>query len=320
MQKVAVVVALVLTAAGVACGARGDATSSRPSSRPSLIWETGTTDPIEDQSNDVPTSETTTSTSTTMPRSIPTVDPSTPVRISVEPSVVLGGGRIVVSYTVASDGGGIGGRWERDRSASWEQCTETACVPVAWLIWGRPPLPLPYSPGMDRAVDYLKQPPPDGPDDFEIPLDAGGAYRVCTTLRSIPEGVETKPCAPVTVAAVPVRNHQVGESPGWFEIDPASPPNPTSSELHVLVHPIFCERATQAGQPDVAYSDTEIAVLIPVVNVDCGARTPVDGPTPATVALSEPLGDRAVLDAICVEPLGISQCEGPHRGQRWPPL
>ncbi|MCZ7630960.1 MAG: hypothetical protein M5U19_18800 [Microthrixaceae bacterium] len=46
---------------------------------------------------------------------------------------------------------------------------------------------------MDRAVDYLKQPPPDGPDDFEIPLDAGGAYRVCTTLRSIPEGVETKP-------------------------------------------------------------------------------------------------------------------------------
>ncbi|MCZ7630961.1 MAG: hypothetical protein M5U19_18805 [Microthrixaceae bacterium] len=65
---------------------------------------------------------------------------------------------------------------------------------------------------------------------------------------------------------------------------------------------------------------TEIAVLIPVVNVDCGARTPVDGPTPATVALSEPLGDRAVLDAICVEPLGISQCEGPHRGQRWPPL
>jgi hypothetical protein len=87
----------------------------------------------------------------------------------------------------------------------------------------------------------------------------------------------------------------------WI-LDPAYPaPRPDATELHILV----TEQACASGQPAfgrisapaVTYAPDALAVTVGVRPLSGGATCPSNPPTPVTVILPEPLGERALLDA-----------------------
>jgi hypothetical protein len=83
-------------------------------------------------------------------------------------------------------------------------------------------------------------------------------------------------------------------------LDPANPPDPTSSELHLLV----TERACNSGQDaagrvrlvEISQDEETVGVEIAVAPREGAAGCPSNPPTPFVVELGGPLGDRAVYD------------------------
>jgi len=86
---------------------------------------------------------------------------------------------------------------------------------------------------------------------------------------------------------------------GHWRLDPAYPP-PTrrSRVLHALVVYSGCPSAVKLrGQPRVVLTDDAVAAVVPVVNrVNSDSCSP-GTPTPVTIRLPEPLGDRTLYDA-----------------------
>lgn len=310
-------VVLVVAIAAMACSGSDTSVSSdgtrpnRAESSETLQVNTEPTATASTTSQPVETSSTTTQ---------PAV-PAGPVSITATPARILSGGTLTVTYALAADGRPLGGQWKRQAWASWESCGPTACGQTAWLRIGASPVALPGSP-IDRAYlpyDHREEDHPDGPDHFEIPVSEDGEYRVCATLQSTQDGTETVACAPVTVLGVPAAIRP-GRHGGWFEIDPANPPTPSSTTLHILAHSLLCERQGAVDTPEVVAGDAEVAIVVSVGPVDCGGRTPSGGPMPVTVRLPSPLGERVVLDGLCLDELAPSSCDESPRGQRWPPL
>ncbi len=97
----------------------------------------------------------------------------------------------------------------------------------------------------------------------------------------------------------------IGVADWW--LDPAFPvPGPDAIELHVLV----LERACASGQPPdgriaepvVRYSIDSVTVVIGVRRTEGDATCPGNPAVPLTVALSEPLDDRVLLDGSRLPP------------------
>ncbi len=96
-------------------------------------------------------------------------------------------------------------------------------------------------------------------------------------------------------------------------LDPGNLPSPEATEITLLVTEQGCASGRVMGDalrgPQVAETDDEVVVAFAVVPVVGGADCPDNPPTSVTIALSEPLGDRAIVDglyfprkAVSVEP------------------
>lgn len=324
------VLACILAAAVlVACGPkrtqaeRPPTGGSAPASVPDLFtsWpeaaSPGDATPVAPPPNATPPASATTSTTTATraPHA-----PIGPVRIHVSPARVLAGRSITVSYATAH-GEEIAGRWIRTPVAEWQACTAAACEQTAWLRVGAGPVLLPGS-AYDRAYvpydDHLSG-RPNGPDTFTVPTLTEGTFRVCTALTSAADGTEATACDTAAVLAVPPVVSP-GDASGWFEVDPAHPVERTDTEIWILVHAPGCGgAAVLAREPEVVWGDAEVAVRVPVEHESClqGPRPP---PTPASVRLPGPIGERAVLDTWCMESMLAASGDCPSDGsaQRWP--
>lgn len=90
-------------------------------------------------------------------------------------------------------------------------------------------------------------------------------------------------------------------APADLLLDPAAPPSPDSEELALLV----VERACASGQPadgrieivELEITDHEVQLVIGVEPRDGDQTCPSNPPTPFTVELDAPLGERTVVDA-----------------------
>lgn len=94
------------------------------------------------------------------------------------------------------------------------------------------------------------------------------------------------------------------DAPLTVTLDPASPPDPASSMVALLV----TEAACNSGEPATGRIEARVVLKAATVEVEVGIRPrggdqecPGNPPTPFLIDLGEPLGDRMLLDAS-VEP------------------
>lgn len=97
-----------------------------------------------------------------------------------------------------------------------------------------------------------------------------------------------------------------------FALDPAHPPEPSSTELHLWVSELACAggaspASTRMVGPDVIETDSSITVTVyvrlPEPLEDGHYRTcPAPVPTYLTVPLDAPIGGRSVLDGTTEPP------------------
>ena len=90
------------------------------------------------------------------------------------------------------------------------------------------------------------------------------------------------------------------------EVEFQLPPDPMSPELHLLVTEETCNSGQDAaGRIEVVSideTDVSVSLVLGVRPRDGGQTCPSNPATPFTVTLSEPLGERAVLDASLADP------------------
>ena len=105
-----------------------------------------------------------------------------------------------------------------------------------------------------------------------------------------------------------------GDAPGagtaTVTLDPAQPPDPGSAEVSILVTEMACNSGEDAeGRVAVASlreTDDVVEVVIAVRPRGGGQTCPSNPPTPFTLTLDDPLGDRELLDASVVPPRPIT--------------
>lgn len=93
-------------------------------------------------------------------------------------------------------------------------------------------------------------------------------------------------------------------------LDPDRPADPASTEIPLLVTEMACNSGEDAtGRIDVVAlreTDTTVEVVIAVDPRGGDATCPSNPPTPYTLTLDEPLGDRELLDASVMPPRPIT--------------
>jgi hypothetical protein len=182
------------------------------------------------------------------------------------------------------------------------------------------------SDGPAGAVDDVGDPAFDPSEDWRVmlatddrvellreldePVDHGGGDVRTHELRivehitgatNVPDGTWM-----LTAAGPCTQRLDLGGDLGDADLTLAAEPSPDTQTLEVLVH----ERACASGQTAdgrvelVALEETPDEVRLRIgVHGLAGAQTcPSNPPTPFTVELSEPLGDREVVDASVVPP------------------
>lgn len=103
--------------------------------------------------------------------------------------------------------------------------------------------------------------------------------------------------------------------PATWALDPAFPsPGPQSAELHILVWEEACSGGSpttgRMSAPVIEYTPQTVTITIGVRSL-AGAQTcPLPPGTPALVRLTEPLGNRALLDGGHVPPAPPSPANG----------
>jgi hypothetical protein len=132
------------------------------------------------------------------------------------------------------------------------------------------------------AAQFLAEAPDGGYADVAVRLDAG---------EWVPAGMGG---CDLRSAVVP------NAGPAEWALDPAyPPPTAASTELHVLVMEQACAGGEPAfgrvAPPVVEYTADSLIMTVGVTPLG-SATCPGHPPTPATVILPEPLGDRELLD------------------------
>ncbi|WP_456785723.1 hypothetical protein [Cellulomonas sp. P5_C5] len=97
-----------------------------------------------------------------------------------------------------------------------------------------------------------------------------------------------------------------GSGSAMLTLDPAAPPSPGSTEVALLVTEAACNSGQDAdGRIEVVeLRETASAVEVALAVTPRGGAhdCPSNPPTPFTIELDEPLGDRLLLDASTVPP------------------
>lgn len=93
-----------------------------------------------------------------------------------------------------------------------------------------------------------------------------------------------------------------------WTLDPAFPaPDPSSTELHVLATETACTGGSEIGDrllgPQVVVTDDAVRIAFASIPLTGDQACPGNPPTPVTITLTAPLGDRAILDGLAVAPL-----------------
>ena len=123
-----------------------------------------------------------------------------------------------------------------------------------------------------------------GPDGW-----TAGGYGACHLQPALPAGIY----------------------PADFWLDPAAPPpGPDTTTLHGLI----VERACANGKPPtgrvrppvVVYAESTVTITVTVREIPGGADCPGNPSVPITIELSQPLGDRTVLDGSVFPPRDTS--------------
>jgi hypothetical protein len=164
-----------------------------------------------------------------------------------------------------------------------------AAVLKAAVAEGAEPLPLPLH-GWHRVAA--------GPAGvvFVAPRSGGTGWAM-VAARPGPDGWDLD--AYGDCAAAPVQPTGVNAADFWLDRD-APAPGPNATTLHGLIR----ERACANGRPPtgrvrppaVTYSEQFVIVTVTVTEIPGGADCPGNPSDPITIELSEPLGDRRILD------------------------
>jgi hypothetical protein len=190
--------------------------------------------------------------------------------------------------------------------------------------------------GPAGAVDDLGDPAFDPSDDWRVmlvaddraellreldePLDLGeGDVRThqlivverITGTTNVPDGTWL-----LTASGPCTQRVELGGGLGEADLTFASMPSPDADRLEVLVHERACASGqTAEGRVELVTLDEtadEVRLVIGVRGLDGEQTCPSNPPTPFTVELSEPLGDREVVDASVVpaRPLTVGDPDG----------
>jgi hypothetical protein len=178
--------------------------------------------------------------------------------------------------------------------------------------------------GPAGAVDDLGDPAFDPSEDWRVvlvtddraellreldePLDLGeGDVRThalivverITGATNVPDGTWL-----LTASGPCTQRAKLGGELGEADLMFASMPSPDADRLEVLVHERACASGqTAEGRVELVTLDEtsdEVRLVIGVRGLDGAQTCPSNPPTPFTVELSEPLGDREVVDASVV--------------------
>ena len=96
------------------------------------------------------------------------------------------------------------------------------------------------------------------------------------------------------------------------QLDPAALPTPDSTVLHLLITERDCNSGQDAlGRVELVSIDEDATSVSLVVGVrpSGGGTCPSNPPTPFEVTLTEPLGERSILDAALAEPSPVTTWE-----------
>lgn len=172
-----------------------------------------------------------------------------------------------------------------------------------------------FDPSQDWKVVHLSDDRVDLVRELDEPVDIGGGdvrthesrtLERITGSSNVPDGtwllMSAGPCAQRSIA-----DHDVGEA----DLTLADTPSPTDTSVDLLVH----ERACASGQTaEGRIQLLELNETAEHVRLRIGVRPPGgdaqscqgNPPTPFTVELGEPLGDREILDASVVPPRPVT--------------
>lgn len=97
--------------------------------------------------------------------------------------------------------------------------------------------------------------------------------------------------------------HDLGElGDAIVALDPDNPPDPASEEVHLLVTEVTCASGKPAdGRIELerlVELEDRVELVIGVEPLPGDQTCPSNPPTPFTIELDEPLGDRTLLDAV----------------------
>lgn len=134
---------------------------------------------------------------------------------------------------------------------------------------------------------------------LEIVEEAISGLPVCVNITISP----TPPSGPLNIIAAPGEPpvYPPGLSVVTWELDPAFPtPGASDIEVHVLATELGCANGREMGDalrgPQVLETETQVIIVFAVEPVVGGADCPGNPSTPVTVELSQPLGDRELVD------------------------
>ena len=104
----------------------------------------------------------------------------------------------------------------------------------------------------------------------------------------------------VTPRPTPPATPQIAPGSGWWELAAAERPTGASSELDLLVYERECANGeSPEGRvvgPDIEYGDASVTITFQVSPLPGAGDCPAAPGAPVTVQLSEPLGDRRLVD------------------------
>lgn len=156
--------------------------------------------------------------------------------------------------------------------------------------------------------------PPDRPSGVKrrpSPTHAVAATAVTLLLTACGPDVQSEIF--LDEGAPPGVSPSAGAAATW-DLKPGQPLKPSMTSLSVLVTRVGCNNGVtgEVNEPRITTTASEVVVTFTVTPEQPGAANCLgNNPKPYTVALPEPLGERALVDGACLqggEGSGMSSC------------